>query len=90
MKNALVGIVVTKAMESIEAAVKEIDSIGENNRENVTHFLNASHNMGKYHAYMDILEDLDMDQLVKCHDRCKADCDKVLQGMEKLYQMIGA
>ena len=90
MKNALVGIVVTKAMESIGAAVKEIDSIGENNRKNVTHFLNASCNMGKYYAFMDILEDLDMDQLVKCHDRCKVDCDKVLQGMEKLYQMIGA
>ena len=31
-----------------------------------------------------------VEQLVKCHDRCKDDCDKVLQGMEKLYQMIGA
>lgn len=41
-------------------------------------------------VYYTILEDLDMEQLVKCHDRCKDDCDKVLQGMEKLYQMIGA
>lgn len=90
MKNALAGILVTKAMESIGTAVKEIKAVGENNRENVTHFLNASHSMGKYHAYMDILKDLNMEQLVKCHDHCKDDCDKVLHGMEKLYQMIGA
>lgn len=90
MKNAITGILVTKAMESIGTAVKEIESVGKNRKADTTHFINASYSMGKYHAYMDILKDLDMEQLVKCHDRCKDDCDKVLQGMEKLYQMIGA
>ena len=90
MKNAITGILVTKAMESIGTAVKEIESVGKNRKADTTHFINATHSMGKYHAYMDILKDLDMEQLVKCHDRCKDDCDKVLQGMEKLYQMIGA
>lgn len=90
MKNSIIGFLVTKAMESIGTAVKEIESVGKIRKADTTHFINASHSMGKYHAYMDILKDLDMEQLVKCHDRCKDDCDKVLQGMEKLYQMIGA
>lgn len=90
MKESQIGTLVLKCMESIGAAVKEIESIGENRKADTTHFINASHSMGKYHAYMDILEDLDMEQFVKCHDRCKDDCDKVLLGMEKLYQMIGA
>lgn len=90
MKNALTGILVMKAMESIGTAVKEIEAVGENRKADTTHFINASHSMGKYHAYMYILADLDMEQLVKCHERRKADCDKVLQGMEKLYQLTGA
>ena len=89
MNENQIGTLVSKCMECIGAAVKEINSLGEDRRKNVTHFINAIHGMGKYHAYMDILEDLDMEQLVKCHDRCKDDCNKVLQGMEKLYQMIG-
>lgn len=90
MKNAYIDIVFVKAIGSIETAVKEIESVGKNREADTTHFINASHSMGKYHAYMDILEDLDMEQFVKCYDRCKDDCDKVLQGMEKLYQMTGA
>ncbi len=90
MKENQIGTLVLKCMESIGAAVKEIESIGENRKADTTHFINASHNMGKYHAYLDILEKLDMEQFVMCHERCKADCDKVLQGMEKLYQLTGA
>lgn len=90
MKNALVGILVEKTMKSVEAAVKEIEAIGENRKADTTHFINAEYNMGMYHAYMSILEDLDMKQFVKCFDRCKADCEKVLQGIEKLYQLTGA
>lgn len=90
MENLSVGTLVIKAMEGIRAAVKEIESIGENRKSDTTHFINASYNMGKYHAYMEILEDLDTEQFVKCYERCKPDCDKVLQGMEKLYDMTGA
>lgn len=90
MKENQIGTLVLKCMESISAVVKEIEALGENRRENVTHFLNASHNMGKYHGFMEVLEKLDMEQFVMCHERCKADCDKVLQGMEKLYQLTGA
>lgn len=90
MKENQIGTLVLKCMESIGAAVKEIESIGENRKADTTHFINASYNMGKYHAYLDILEKLDMEQFVMCHERCKADCDKVLQGMEKLYQLTGA
>ena len=67
-------------MENINAAVKEINSLGETRKADTTHFINASYHFGKYHAYLDILKDLDMEQLVKCHDRCKDDCDKVLHG----------
>lgn len=90
MKENQIGTLVLKCMENISAAVKEINSLGENRKADTTHFINASHSMGKYHAYMDILEKLDMEQFIMCHERCKADCDKVLQGMEKLYQLTGA
>lgn len=88
MQEYQIGTLMKDSMDCIEKAVKEINSLGENKRENVTHFINAAHNMGKYHGYMDILEKLDMDQFIKLHEWCKNDCDKVLQGMEKLYQMI--
>lgn len=88
MKENKIGTLVLKCMECIGVSVKEIESIGENSKADTTHFINASHSMGKYHAYMDILKYLDIEQFVKCHDHCKADCDKVLHGMEKLYQMI--
>ena len=60
MKNSIIGILVTKAMESIGTAVKEIESVGKIRKADTTHFINASHSMGKYHAYMDILKDLDV------------------------------
>ena len=83
MKENQIGTLVIKCMECIESAVKEINSLGENKRKNATHFINAAHNMGKYHGYMDILKKLDMEQFIKCHDRCKDDCNKVLQGKEQ-------
>ena len=36
MKNALTGILVTKAMESIGTAVKEIEAVGENRKADTT------------------------------------------------------
>ena len=44
---------------------KTLLTLNEGESGDTTHFINASHSMGKYHAYMDILEDLDMEQLVK-------------------------
>ena len=41
MKNAITGILVTKAMESIGTAVKEIESVGKNRKADTTHFINA-------------------------------------------------
>lgn len=90
MKEIKVETLVMKCIECVGAAVNEIESVGENRMAATTHFINASNNMGKYHAFMEILEKLDMDQFVMCHERCKAECNKVLQGMEKLYDMMGA
>lgn len=89
MEKTIAELLTMKAAESIGTAVKEITAIGESRTADTTHFINAAHGMGKYHAYMDILSDLDMEQLIVCHDKHKEDCEKVLNGMEKLYEMMG-
>ena len=87
-KEDLIETLVDKIHESMSAAVAAIESIGEDRRSNITHFINAEYNIGKYHAYMNVMEDLNIETFVMCHEKYKEDWHKVMQGMEKLYQMV--
>lgn len=78
MKENQIGTLVIKCMECVNSAVKEINSLGENKRKNATHFINATHNMGKYHGYMDILEKL----MVKYINEYFADNDATIACVE--------
>lgn len=88
MDNKFIEHLIMNAQKNIRKAAREIDEIGQNNKEDVTHFINVCHGMGKYHAYMDILKDFSMEDFIKCNDRNKEYANKVLDGVEKLYKIV--
>ena len=88
MDNKFIEHLIMKAQKNIRKAAIEIGAIGQNNKKDITHFINVCHSMGKYHAYMDILKDFSMDDFIKCNERNKEYVNKALDGVEKLYKIV--
>lgn len=53
---------------------------------NKTECLNAEYHMGKFSAYMDIIEELNMEEFVKLGEATKDMRQFILEGIDKLYR----
>ncbi len=52
----------------------------------ITEYLNIEHSMGKYHAFMECLEELNIDEFVRIHDLTKQKTNIALEKLEEIYQ----
>ncbi len=52
----------------------------------ITEYLNIEHSMGKYHAFMECLEETNLDEFIRIHDLTKQKMNAVLVNLEELYQ----
>ena len=83
MKNMLESLV-SKAKEEINMAMTYAMKI--ESAKNKTECLNAEYHMGKFSAFMDIIEDLSMEKFVEVGESTKDMRQFVLEGIDKLYR----
>lgn len=54
----------------------------------ITEYLNIEHSIGKYHAFMECLEEINLDEFVRTHDLTKQKIDNAFGKLEKIYQYV--
>lgn len=73
---------IKKAEESLNEALKESRKVGKHT---TTNLINTEFNMGKFHAYIDLLEDIDINIFVEVVEKNKVKCDEVLCNIQNAY-----
>ncbi len=72
---------IRKAEESLNKAFEESEHV---NRISVVNLINAEFNFGKFHAYMDMLKEIDFDQYVQVAERNKEKSNGVLSNVNRM------
>jgi len=54
----------------------------------ITEYLNIEHSMGKYHAFMESLEESNLDEFIRIYDLTKQKMDDALEKLEEIYQYM--
>lgn len=75
---------VLKTVQDIEASIDKLEKSAGTRR--ITEYLNIEHGIGKYHAYMDCLEELNIDKWAELHTRVEKKIKKALAQIEGIYQ----
>lgn len=83
MENMLESLV-NKAEQEINMAMTYAMKI--ESAKNKTECLNAEYHMGKFSAFMDIIEDLSMEKFVEVGESTKDMRQFILEGIDKLYR----
>ena len=83
MENML-KILVDKAKEEVNMAMTYAMNI--ESAKNKTEILNAEYHMGKFSAFMDIIEDLSLEKFVEIGENTKDMRQFILSGIDKLYR----
>ena len=52
-----------------------------------TKILNVEHSIGKYHAYMEILSELDVEEFTKISLETKQKIEEMMKFVEKIYRL---
>jgi hypothetical protein len=79
MKNPI-EILIEKAFKSLNMAANESCKISKNT---TTELINTEFNFGKFHAYMDMLKDLDIETYIELYRDNKATCNMILSNIKK-------
>lgn len=86
-KESMIEVLTEKARESVKNGINEIDTIGQNpNKQKITHIINAEYHLAQYHAYMNLLEELDMNKFVELADETETARDQILEFVDQLYK----
>ena len=74
---------VSKAEESMEKALYNVNKIDGNKTTNI---LNAKYHMGEFHAYMGLIEEILLDKYVEIGSKTKETRQTVLGAIDKIYR----
>jgi len=74
---------VSKAEESIKKALQYANKTDGNKTTNI---LNAEYHMGEFNAYMELIEEIDIDKYVELGEKTKETRDTILIAIDKLYK----
>lgn len=83
MLKKMAEIFADKTKEEINMAMSYAMQI--NDTRNKTECLNAEYHMGRFAAFMDILEELDMDAFVEIGDNTRQMRQFISEGVNKIY-----
>jgi len=87
-KRAIIETLAEKARAAIQYGLSQVYTIGDEIRRE-THILNAMWALGKHHAYMDILNDLDeefgLKTWVAVVIETEEDMNTIFQKIDKIY-----
>lgn len=86
-KENIIEVLTEKARESVKNGINEIETIGQNpNKQKITYMINAEYHLAQYHAYMNLLEELDMNRFVELADETETARDQILGFVDQLYK----
>ena len=54
----------------------------------ITEYLNIEHSMGKYHAFMECLEESNLDEFTRIYDLTNQKTNDALKKLEEIYQYM--
>ena len=84
MKEETIDLLMEKADESINKALVYIEF--GTKHENKTMLLNAHYNLARFHAFLDIIGEIDMNTMCSIGEQTEKDRDKILKAIDVLYQ----
>ncbi len=67
---------ILKMVQDIEVSIANVEKSAGTRR--ITEYLNIEHGIGKYHAYMDCLEEVDIDKWTELHTRTEGKIKEAL------------
>lgn len=75
---------ILKIVSDIDLSIDNLQQMRGTRR--TTEYLNIEHSMGKYHAFMECLEESNLDEFIRIHDLTKQKMNTALVKLEELYQ----
>ena len=77
---------ILKIISDIDLYIDNLQQISGTRR--ITEYLNIEHSMGKYHAFMECLEESNLDEFVRIYDLTKQKANDALKKLEEIYQYM--
>lgn len=77
---------ILKIVSDIDLYIDNLQQMSGTRR--ITEYLNIEHSIGKYHAFMECLEESNLDEFIRIHDLTKQKVNDVFGKLEKIYQYV--
>ena len=71
-------------VSDIDSSINILQKV--NGTRKITEYLNIEHGIGKYHAFLECLEEINLDEFVRISDLTKQRIDKAFRKLEEIYQ----
>lgn len=75
---------IMKARQDIPLHMEKLDKATGTMR--MTEYLNLEYEIGRYHAYLNCMEELDIEKFSYLHTLCQPVIDKALEKLEGIYK----
>ncbi|MBS5304882.1 MAG: hypothetical protein KHZ13_13200 [Firmicutes bacterium] len=77
---------IDKAKNAMKEALVDAEKITDGRTmSEKTNILNANYHMAQFYAYLELIEDIDLDTFVKLGEETMKDGDRVLERIDRLY-----
>lgn len=77
---------ILKIVSDIDLYIDNLQQMSDTRR--ITEYLNIEHGMGKYHAFMECLEESNPDEFIRIHDLTKQKVNNALKKLKEIYQYM--
>lgn len=77
---------ILKIISDIDLYIDNLQQMSGTRR--ITEYLNIEHDMGKYHAFIECLEEINLDEFVRIHNLTNQKVNNALKKLEEIYQYM--
>ena len=77
---------ILKIVSDIDLYIDNLPQMSGTRR--ITEYLNIEHDMGKYHAFIECLEEINLDEFVRIHNLTNQKVNNALKKLEEIYQYM--
>jgi len=77
---------ILKIVSDIDLYIDNLQQMSGTRR--ITEYLNIEHDMGKYHAFIECLEEINLDEFVRIHNLTNQKVNNALKKLEEIYQYM--
>lgn len=77
---------ILKIVSDIDLYIDNLQQMSGTRR--IIEYLNIEHDMGKYHAFIECLEEINLDEFVRIHNLTNQKVNNALKKLEEIYQYM--